>query len=301
MQYEELREQMRRILATGTYDSPGQAEVVAREYLAVAPTARDRGMALEALGQVLRMQGRLMESVETFTAADPLLSAPIDRFTFLNGFASVVVQGKMISVAESVAGKLRIVLDQHFDAVHTVAPWGYASLCHLALLSGDGIAALDAAHKAVAAAELEKAGRAEAYRALAEANEGVGNLEEALLALEHSMSFMSQGHCLLEARAKHAALLIRAGDTHSATSSLAYAVELPDLRDRYVLAKVLEIIAVLGEQDPVAAWRCTKTMAAHLNRSVSGLSWEGGGGGAQGSLDSGCSLNRGPRCDASSG
>jgi len=265
---ERVLTQVRHILSTGRYDAAMQADDVLRGYLAYAPTKRDKGMALEALGEVLKQQGRIGESIETFEDADHYLTEETDRIAWAVGFAATVVAGGVKSLAPRVTGALQSLTGASSESARGLLPWVYVSLARVAELTGNKDWRLETAIEAVRLAEITGQAKAEAYSALSDAKENCGDVDGAIDTLELAMQYMQSGHCLMDARARHGALCLKLRDAKSAARSLAMAVRYSDLRDRCVLVKVLNVLADLGSYDPVAAVECTRELAARLNSSI---------------------------------
>lgn len=269
MQFEDVRLRSRSILAAGGFEAARAAEGVWRQYIDDAPSQRDRGMALGALAEVVAMQGRVPEAQELFAVAAALVEQPKDRLTVAVGHAQVLAAAKLLSAAAPVVSELELLL-AHPDALRPLAAWGFSALSRLWLLQGRPDLAEEAAQAAVRTAQDApgKPGMAEALSALAAAQEALGDLATALQTLEEAMTYMSSGHCLTEARAEHARLALQLGQLDTARASLRRAVELPDLRDRRILARILRIIATLYPVDPQTGAHLSEMLAAHLEGTL---------------------------------
>lgn len=219
------------------------------------------------LAEDLLMQGRLAEAEEAFDGALLNVEGALDALQVYCGYARLIVVSNRASRAAAVAAEIeRLLLD---DSTVPISSWGYAWLSQLHLLAGKVDESMAAATRAVDAAQATGRGYPEAFSALSAAQEKQGDLDAALDSIEQAMVHIRSPRCLMEARAEHARLSLARGDIQTAVRSLTRAVQLPDLKDRHVLASVMSIIARVGETDAVAAVRLVETLAVHLSRSIS--------------------------------
>lgn len=221
-----------------------------------------RAIALARRAEDLVMRGRFAEAEEVFEAARQSTEDADVTLQILCGYARLLVATRRAREARMLAAEMLTLLNE--PDTGRIAPWGYAWVSQLLLLANLVDDALRAAEQAVRTADETGLGRAEAYSALASARERANDIHGAIDSLETAMVNMTSPRCLMDARAHHARLALRLGDTESAVRSLLRAVELPDLRDRQVVANVLKTIAEIGSTDSSAAVRLVETLAVHL-------------------------------------
>lgn len=240
---------------------------MALEWMATEHTSgahQARAIALARQAEDLTMRGRFAEAEELFQEAQQSSDDAAVTLQVLCGYARLLVVGRRAREARVLAAQMVLLLDH--PATERLAAWGYAWVAQLLIVANHIDDALLAAEHAVRAADATGLGRAEAYSALSLVRECTGDFDGALDSLETAMTYMTSPRCLMDARARHARLAFKVGDTESALRSLSRAVELPDPHDRQVLANVLATIAEIGADNSSAAVRLVQMLAVQLSK-----------------------------------
>jgi tetratricopeptide (TPR) repeat protein len=263
--FETMRQSARSALSSGLPDSANDAEDIVRDYLAGGISDRDRGLASNALAEILVMQGLPDEAGEFYSGAYALVTSADDRLAVLCGYAIWVRSEEKRTEAQNVYNELAAVLQSCEVSQNCV--WGYAYLSKVARFLGRTNDAVKFAKQAITmSSNVGVEGRSEALSALSEALESIGDIDGAMEALDDALSFMQEGHCKMNAEAKMAELSLMVGDKRRAIISLTKAVEGMDARNAAVMADVTNAIAKFGKVDPVAAVELMGVLATQMER-----------------------------------
>lgn len=264
MGYLNVLAEARSVMATGSYDAAEQAERLLTRYAMECGDPVEKGMALHAAADVMFRQGKVHAAVECFQEAEGYLLN--DNNELLKLYSSWAILSDEHGIPDHVpylVSRLSDLLAAEGCSGDTMV-FGHLALARLYARLRDHERAVAAAEEAVRLADSLQVARAEAYSALSKALEASGRVAEAMETLEHAMLYMKEGHCLMNAMAEYGRLALLCGDRKTATQYLMRAVELPDHRDRQVLANVLRVVAQLVSEDPVNAASILERIAAHL-------------------------------------
>lgn len=263
MGYLTVLTEARSVMATGSYDAAEKAQQMLMRFAESCEDSVQKGMALRAAADVSFRQGKALAAIDLYREAEQHLT---DATELLKLYASWAILADEHGIPDHTSYLIQqlCALLANYEETDSAAVYGYLALARMYVRSKRLDDAVAAAQEAVRLADAVGLAQAEAYSALSKVHEACDRLPEAMEALEHAMLHMGEGHCLMQAMAEYGRLALCMGDRKTATLYIMRAVELPDLRDRQVIANVLRTVAQLVRDDPLVAADIIERLAAHL-------------------------------------